>query len=191
MANLEIENLKILVVKTYGKALNTTTDFEEFSYHMKRKINKTLSASTLKRIWGYVKDEHRSRGMTLDILSQYVGHKDYAEFVEWLQMRHLSNSSFFNAEQVISSDLEPGERVDIGWCPNRLVKLHYLGENRFEVTASENSKLHAGDRFVAGCFIKGKPLYLPYIERDGERTAPFVAARQSGLSTLQIIKTNE
>ena len=50
-----------------------------------------------------------------------------------------------------------------------------------------NSKLQSDDMFVTGCFIKEQPLYLPYIERNGERTPPFVAGRNGGLSIVRKI----
>ena len=71
--------------------------------------------------------------------------------------------------------------------PNRTLRLNYLGESEYEVTRSENSKIQAGDRFMAGCFIKNSPLYLPYIERNGARTAPFVAGRNGGLTIINIV----
>ena len=74
-----------------------------------------------------------------------------------------------------------------GWSPNRILRLRYLGESTYEILASENSKLEAGDHFVTGCFIKEQPLYLPYIERNGERTASFVAGRNGGLTLISII----
>ena len=55
------------------------------------------------------------------------------------------------------------------------------------IKAAKNSKLQVGDRFVTGCFIKEQPLYLPYIERNGERTASFVAGRNGGLTLINTI----
>lgn len=92
------------------------------------------------------------------------------------------------ADQLISNELEAGSEVTIGWSPNRILKLLYHGESLYEVLTSENSKLKEGDRFVTGCFIKEQPLYLPFIERNGERTAPFVAGRNGGLTIINIAK---
>lgn len=184
----ETEELKLLVETQYGRVLNTTTDFEEFSLHMSLKTGKNLSSSTLKRLWDYVGDSHKPRIGTLDILSQYIGHKDYASFKTWLKTSVKYNSSFFNASQLTSNELKPGMAVEIGWSPNRRLCLRYLGDSLYEVTESDNSKLQPGDRFVAGCFIKSYPLYLPYIERNGEHTASFVAGRNGGLTVINIIK---
>lgn len=189
MTNIpEIEELKTLVEQKYGKVLGTSTDFEEFSLYMQRKLASSVSPSTLKRIWGYVGDSHKPRIATLDQLSQYIGHSSFHNFTLWLKTSTKYNSSFFHANQLVSNELSPATQIVIGWNPNRVVNLRYLGGSTYEVTASFNSKLITGDRFVTGCFIKEQPLFLPYIERAGVRTAPFVAGRNGGLTVIDIIE---
>ena len=168
MNSAEIEELKTLVEQQYGKVLGTTTDFEEFSLYAGRKTGTRVSPSTLKRIWGYVSDKHKPR--------------------TWLKTSTRYNSSFFSANQLISNELHAGSSVEIGWSPNRLVHLDYLGNSLYKVTESANSKMQPGDVFMTGCFIKGQPLYLPYIERNGQRTPPFVAGRNGGLTIINRIK---
>lgn len=183
----EIEELKLLIEQKYGKTLSTTTDFEEFSVSLGHKTGQSVSPSTLKRLWGYVNDSHKPRIYTLNILAQYLGHLSFDAFVSWLKTSTRYNSSFFNAKQLISSELDAGMEVEIGWSPNRLVRLRYLGDSRYEVESSQNSKLMPGDSFITGCFIKDQPLYLPYIERPDGRTAPFLAGRNGGLTIINII----
>lgn len=188
MTTPEIEELKSIVEQKYGKVLGTTTDFEEFSICLNQQVGYHLSASTLKRLYGYVSDEHKPRITTLDILSQYVGHQNFSAFTLWLKTNNKYNSSFFDANRVASNDLAVDSHLEIGWSPNRLLTLHFLGDSRFEIEKAENSKLQVGDCFVTGCFIMGQPLYLPYIERNGEHTSPFVAGRNGGLTIINIIK---
>ena len=183
----EIEELKLLVEERYGKKLSTTTDFDEFSLSLQRKNNIAVSSSTMKRLYGYVGDSHKPRVQTLDLLAIYIGHKDYASFVSWLKTSTRYNSSFFNAGQLVSSDLRCGDVIEIGWAPNRLLRLEYLGNSTYKVESALNSKVRPNDRFVTGCFIKGQPLYLPYLERDEERTTLFVAGRNGGLSIVRKI----
>lgn len=183
----EIEELKLLIEKQYGKKLSTTTDFDEFSLVLLRKYNLNVSTSTLKRLYGYVADIHKPRLRTLDMRALYIGHKNYAEFVDWLKSSTCYNSSFFSSNQLLSCDIRPGGFVEIGWSPNRLLRLEYLGDSTYRVANSSNSKIHVGDMFVTGCFIKGCPLYLPYLIRNGEHTLPFVAGRNGGLSIVRKI----
>lgn len=187
MTTPEIEELKSLVEQKYGRILATTTDFEEFSLYVEREVGNRISASTLKRLYGYVSDDHKPRMITLDILSRYIGHNNFRAFTQWLKTSTKYNSSFFKASQLVSSDLQVGSHIIIGWSPNRQLKLRYLGKSTYEVEASENSKLLPGDKFVTGCFIKEQPLYLPYIEREGERTASFVAGRNGGLTIIRTL----
>ena len=191
MTTPEIEELKSLVEQKFEKILSTTTDFEEFSYYLEKEVGTRVSASTLKRLYGYVSDEHKPRMVTLDALAKYIGHKNYMAFCQWLKTSTKYNSSFFKANQLVSSDLTEGAQIAIGWSPNRVLQLRYLGNSSYEIEASENSKLKQGDRFVTGCFIKEQPLFLPYIERDGERTASFVAGRNGGLTMIRIVRNEE
>ena len=183
----EIEELKSLVEKKNRKLLSTTTDFDEFSIKLKKVLSKDISSSTLKRIWGYVNDSHKTRKYTLDILANYIGHENYDAFVMWLKTSTRYNSSFFNACQILRSELATGQLIEIGWRPNRLLRLRYLGSSNYEVVEAKNSKLLVGDRFTTGCFIKGQSLLLPFIDRGNKRLPSFVAGRNNGLSMLVII----
>lgn len=187
MTTPQIEELKFLIEQEYGKTLNTTTDFEEFSIFLHKRTSKNISASTLKRLYGYVNDDHKPRIATLDTLAEYIGYNNFKDFTLWLKNSTQYNSSFFMAEQLISNELKEGSEVCIGWKPNRTLWLRYLGESTYEVMASENSKLLPGDKFTTGCFIKDQPLYLPFIYRKGERTASFVAGRNGGLTLIRVI----
>lgn len=122
----EIEELKLLVEERYGKKLSTTTDFDEFSLSLQRKNNIAVSSSTMKRLYGYVGDSHKPRVQTLDMLAIYIGHKDYASFVSWLKTSTRYNSSFFNAGQLVSSDLRCGDVIEIGWRPTACFVLSIL-----------------------------------------------------------------
>ena len=184
MTTPEIEELKNMVEDKYGKQLSATNDFEHFSLKFYETTRKNISTSTLKRIWGYVDYDHKPRTSILDMLSTYIGFKSFKDFNIWLKTSPKFNSSFFNASQLISSEIVTGSEVEIGWSPNRLVRMIYRGDSMFEVAESYNSKLQPGDRFITGCLIKEQPLYLPFIERNGERTPAFVAGRNGGLTVI-------
>lgn len=151
----EIEELKLLIEQKYGKTLSTTTDFEEFSVSLGHKTGQSVSPSTLKRLWGYVNDSHKPRIYTLNILAQYLGHVSFDAFVSWLKTSTRYNSSFFNAKQLISSELDAGMEVEIGWSPNRLVRLRYLGDSRYEVESSQNKQADARRQLYHGMLYQG------------------------------------
>lgn len=180
----EIAELLVQVEKAYAKPLETSTDFDVFSLLLKRKAYGTVSSATLKRLWGYVNDVHMPRMQTLDVLARFLGHSGFKTFCLWLKTSVAYNSSFFSAEQILTEELKPGAEVEIGWSPNRYLRLLYRGDGLFEVREARQSKLLEGDCFEAVSFLMGHPLFLPYVERGGERLSPFIAGRNGGLTLL-------
>lgn len=183
----EIAELLLQVEKAYAKPLNSSTDFEELSIQLKYKLGMSLSSSTLKRLWGYVNDAHSPRPQTLDVLARYLGHAAFKDFCMWLKHTTAYNSSFFSAKRILVEDLNPGMEVEIGWSPNRYLRLRYKGDGLFEVREAKESKLVRGDLFQAVSFLMGQPLFLPYVERGGKRLSPFIAGRNGGLTMLNSV----
>lgn len=179
------------VEQKYGRRIATTTDFESLSVVIEHQIGEMLSSSTLKRLWGYVSLNPTPRVATLDILSRFVGYKDFKNFCEGLKESKAFVSTFFTAKYQTVVELSPGTVVTIGWAPNRMVKLNYLGDFQFEVISSENSQLLLGDRFELSEIIIGYPLYISRILRGGAYTPSYVAGRQKGISLMKIENPKE
>ncbi len=182
----ELNYLLSLVEKQYGRKLTSTSDFESLSIDIERKIRDLISASTLKRLYGYVSMRTIPRKSTLDILSRYIGKKSYDEFCKELKHSEAFTSTFFSAKTVYTCDLAQGDIVQIGWEPDRVVTLEYLGEDSFIVNESVNSQLRKGDRFALNCFMLDFPLYIPRLLRKGEWTTPYIAGTQNGLNLLEV-----
>ena len=182
----ELAYLLTEVENRYGRRIATTTDFESLSFVIEHQTGEQISSSTLKRLWGYVSLNPTPRIATLDVLSKFVGHKNFKAFCESLKESKSFVSTFFTARYQTVSELKAGVHVSIGWAPNRLVKLKYLGDFQFEVMFSENSQLLTGDRFELSEIIVGYPLYISKILRDGEYTPSYVAGRNNGISLLKV-----
>lgn len=189
MSKQQIPELNYLlhqVEKVYGRPIKTTTDFEALSVVMEQKIGEFLSASTLKRLWGYVSLNPSPRISTLDILSRFIGYRNFEEFRKELRNTPDFESAFFSAETIDVRELECGSVVVAGWNPNRIVEVKYLGDYTFEVIHNENSQLREGDRFTASSFMLGFPLFIPRVLRNGEYTESYVAGKIDGLNLLYI-----
>ena len=174
------------VEKKYGRRIATTTDFESLSVVIEHTIGELISSSTLKRLWGYVSLNPTPRIATLDVLSRFIGHKDFNSFCEGLKDSQAFISTFFSSKCQTVAELTEGARVTLGWAPNRLVILNYLGSFQFEVVSSENSQLRAGDRFELSEIIVGYPLYISRILRDGKYTPSYVAGQINGINLLKV-----
>lgn len=178
---LELSFLKQAVEKQFDRRLSTSADFNALAEEMEDRV----SPSTLKRLWGYVGMQVTPRTFTLDALSRYVGFRDWRAFCADLRNSSFSSSGYFSAESLDSAQLQEGDRFQIGWKPDRVLTLEYLGAQRYRVRKSENSKLQEGDEFYASAIVKGYPLVLPEIFRNGGKTSPYIAGRDGGIAFIK------
>lgn len=183
----EIDYLKQLVARTYGAPIETSTDFERLAATIEEALGQPVSVSTLKRIWGYVSLAPKPRMSTLDILCQYTGRRDYRHLCIEMQQ----SSDFFTTEKVVTSELETGTKLVIGWQPDRHVTLVCLGQSRFAVTESVHSKLHEGDILEFASVLLEHPLYIGRIERSGELLQSYVAGKTGGISSLEMVRPDK
>lgn len=184
----EIKYLLQRVETFHSHAINTTVDFEKLSAIIEYTTQERISASTLKRIWGYVTNNHTPRRYTLDTLAKFIGYHDYDAFCKSEISEKVSDSDFFTSFKILSADLSIGDKLEIGWSPNRYLIIDYLGDNRYKVTQRDNSKLEIGDEFITSAFMLKFPLYLANVYR-GENILPtFVGGKIGGLTILSLIK---
>ena len=176
--------LRQLVEESAGHAVATSNDFIFLSGEIQGRLKETLSASTLKRLWGYVDGYASVRTSTLDILARFNGFPDWETFVsDYCEVESVQSSHRVVGKSLYAKDLNIGARVRIAWNPNRRCVLEYLGDSLFEVTESVNAKLKTGDRFLCQRFTLNQPLYVEYLSKDGN-TELFVMGNKGGLTKM-------
>lgn len=168
-----IEKLKEAVEQRMGGQLFNHSDFMTLSALLYDYNETVISHTTLKRMWGYLKNETpKPQIRTLNILSVFAGFKNWKDFCKYQDNLNDYSSEFILHESVHSYMMEPGQKIEIEWYPNRKVTLRREGEtNVFTVTAQENSKLTIGMTLQCESFIKGEPLLLKNI-KGGNITNP-------------------
>lgn len=185
----ELNNLCDDIKKTAGLQGKTLSpnDFEIMQQDINKQLpHSSINAKTLKRLFGYDKTDDNSsiRLYTLDILAKYIGFENWSAYVEHLKLLSGKNSGDFNGGQINASDLTIGDSVQITWNPNRRSVLKYLGNLRFEIVETDNSKWQVGDTFYCKHFILGKPLYVDNLtDKNGTvKSKMYVVGEQGGIS---------
>lgn len=177
--------MRQLVEESANHTVNTSNDFIFLSGEIQGRLKETLSASTLKRLWGYVDGYASVRPSTLDILARFVGFPDWETFVsDYCEVESVQSSHRVMSESLYTKDLDIGDQVKICWNPNRRCMLKYLGNSLFEVVTSENAKLKPGDRFLCQRFTMNQPLYVELLTQDGN-TELFVMGNKGGLTEVR------
>ena len=168
-----------------GSDLRQPSDCEILSLDIESKTGVRIGATTLKRLVGFAQDERTPHTSTLDAIARYLG---YAHWDELSKIEDNGNSDFETPDdEVRSADLQTGACVEITYLPDRRLILEYLGNNRYQVTASENSKLQKGDEVEILNFVLHHPLLVVNVWRNGESLGQFTAGRVSGLSSIKLL----
>ena len=183
--NPEISELKQQIEESLGRKMKTSADFTFLSGAIWERTHENLSASTLKRIWGYVDGPDKTRNSTLDILSKFLGLKDWDDFLEHISQNEGSDQ--VTTEHIKAEDLAVGDLISVSWKPNRHCTFRYLGDYQFIVEHAENSKLKVGNTVRCGLFIRGEPLYLNDLVQGNNPPVAFVVGNKDGLCELNRI----
>ena len=168
-----------------GIDLCLPSDCEHLSLDIESKTGVHIGATTLKRLLGFAQDERMPHASTLDVVARYLG---YANWNELAAVEDKGNSDFdTNDDEVRSADLIVGAEVEFTYQPGRLVRLQYLGDCRYLVVESQNSKLQVADEVEILNFVLHHPLFVLNVWRNGEPLGQFTAGRVSGLSSVRIL----
>ena len=180
----EIAELRKRIEERLDRRMATPADFDFLSSAIWARTHENLSASTLKRIWGYVNGVDSIRRSSLEILAKFLDFKNWEDFLAFISQDNGSdweNGLHFRAE-----DLKVDDLIQVAWKPNRHCTFRYLGNQQFVVEAAENSKLNAGSTFRCNLFILGRPLYLTDLIQNSNPPSTFVAGQKDGLCELKI-----
>lgn len=191
----ELDNLREDIKEAAGLKDKTLSpsDFNQLQQDIKAKLPQlAINAKTLKRLFGYDKTNEKSfiRLYTLDVLSRFLGYENWNAYLEHLHLLEGSGSGDFKGEEINADDLRIGDTLRIAWQPNRKSTLKYLGNQKFEVAETENSKWQVGDTFLCKHFIMGKPLYVDNLTgKDGVlKSAMYVVGEKGGVQFQPIKK---
>ena len=179
----EIAELKHRIEKDMNRKMKTPNDFIFLSGAIFERTRESLSATTLKRLWGYIDGADKTRNSTLEILSHFLGFNNWDHFVA--EINKDSGSDKVLSPHIDVNELNVGDRVTVSWRPDRRCTFRYLGGQQFEVEAAENSKLKVGNTFYCCLFILGEPLYLSQLVQGKNPPVDFVVGNLDGLCELK------
>ena len=82
-------------------------------------------------------------------------------------------------------DLTPGDKIRIGWLPDRVCIVEYVGGRTFKAIDAVNATLQTGDTFECSLMLKNYPLFVDNLVHGGEHCPRYSMGLTSGLTTLE------
>lgn len=176
----QIKELCRKVEETAGMPAIKSKDFEHLVVRIYERTGTLLSPTTLKRIWGYLKEPTVTRHSTLDLLAQFCGWHNYDEFLKGCVPE--IESGYLGVKVLnVDRDLSKGDVVKLMWHPSRICEIEYLGNYRWIVVRSEGTRLLPGDTFRCSLIMTGEPLYLNDVVHNGVSSGIYVCGRRHGV----------
>ena len=189
----QIKALKNEVDRILGN-INGHDKFVQISNLIESKCKEHISITTLERIWGYSTRKASSVSeKTLDILARIVDAKSWSDFCTQ-QSDNKESEIFENDDTVNCDNIEKGTVIRIGWQPDRMCEIEYLGDYRFVATRTENATIKPGDTFRCLKIQKGRELFMDNFTRCNEpevSNAQYLVGKINGLSVVEIIAKKE
>ena len=179
-----IENLRNEIEVAIHRRLATPKDFEALREMIFSRLHILVSATTLKRIWGYIDDSVSTRRSTLGILARYIGYADFDAYENGTvgDIAESPSSPIMARRIDVDEQLQPGDMIRLTWQPGRVCDVEYRGDRVFCVVASQCTRLKAGDTFKCSLMIEDEPLYIDMlVTADSVTPTAYVCGKKSGI----------
>jgi len=182
----QIVSLRNTVEKRFGHPVEGRSDFSLLAIEIERITHDHIAENTLRRLWGRISGYETVFTRTLDVLCRYVGHEHWNAFCLSLQKQSSRESSIISDGTSIKvEDLNPGDRIRMGWLPDRVCIVEYIGGRMFKAIDTKNSTLQVGDTFECNVMLKNYPLFVDNLVHGGEHCQRYSMGLNNGLTTLE------
>ena len=142
----------------------------------------TISASTMRRLLGFVKNSAQPREYSLDILADYVGHKSWAHLLRSLEKGNEEVEKIITSLR--SEQVRKGQPVVLTYEPGKKIELRKEGTT-FLVISSNDKKLIANDRVTFRVIELHYPLTFTDLFREGNSIGRVQLATVSGITSIK------
>lgn len=182
----QIIALKHAVEKRFGHPIEGRSDFCGLAMDIEITTHEHIAENTLRRLWGKMKGYDTVFTRTLDVLCRYVGYEHWSAFCTSLKKRSNCESNIVSDGVSIKvEDLTPGDRIRIGWLPDRTCIVEFVGGRTFKAVDAKNSTLQVGDTFECSMMLKNYPLFVDNLVHGGEHCQRYSVGLNNGLTTLE------
>ena len=139
-------------------------DFAVLSSLIFKETGRTIGVSTLKRLFNYISDDHRTSEYTMNTVALYLG---YPSWREYLIDNKIDRDWNFDNSSIYISDLEIGTKIEVKYL-NRVVcfsVVSFNGKNMLQVVEATNSSLLKGDVLAIDYLQEGQCLEAKTVYR--------------------------
>jgi hypothetical protein len=173
------------IEQKFGQDIRYSKDCEVLANEISNNTTKKISATTVKRLFGLAKGIEEPRLYTMDALAVYLGYKNYDDLL--IELKSANSSEFEIVEEIRVEELNCNVELALHYEPNRLLKLRYLGDSKFELLEVLNSKLKEKDIVIVHHIVRNYPIFMSNVIRHDKNLGSYIAAKISGVTAIRIL----
>ncbi len=170
----------------FGKAIRYPSHFNELALVISANTKESISANTLKRLFGFINEQREPRMVTLDLIAQYLGFNNWDDYL--IDICRLARLEYPDKEMIDVGSLDILSYLEIHYAPNGRVLMRFLGDFRFEITEAINSTLLVADVVEVYNLFRFYPLIVPHVVRCGNHLGPFFVGKVSGITYMKVLE---
>ena len=169
----------------YGQTVRYPKDCNALAEHISSACKTKISASTLKRLYGFVKGSSQEpRLYTLDLISEYLGYKGWEHLLQSLANTSLPKNK--EVQKLKPEQVGKGQNVILGYEPGKKIEM-IKKDNLFLVLSSNDRKLWVNDEIKFKLIELHYPLTLTSLIRKGQSKEVTQLATVSGITSIEKI----
>jgi hypothetical protein len=178
------QRIKLLIEEKVGRKIRYPKDCDALAKEITLSSGSRISASTIKRLFGFNSGGGSPSMYTLDIVSQYLGYIDWDDLQ--LNLESEEDSHFLDKDLLLlrSAEIEAGIVLEIGYAKRRKLELRCLGDNCFQVINSEKTEIRVNDSLEIFLIWERLPLYVSSIVREGKNLGAFILEKKKGIDYI-------
>ena len=167
----------------FGQIVRYPKDCNGLAEHISASCKTKISASTIKRLYGFVKgNSQEPRIYTLDIISSYLGYKGWEQLLQSLD--NSGERETKEIEKLKPEQVGKGQSVILTYEPGKKIELKKDGTT-FLVVSSNDRKLLLNDEVKLRVLELHHPLTFTYLIRNGESLGRVQLATVSGITSIR------
>ena len=166
----------------FGQEIRYPKDCEPLAQSISEVCKTRISASTLRRLYGFVKGIREPRLYTLDIVAEYLGYKGWDQLIATFQKDREITVKIL--ERLKPEQIRKGETVELKYQPGKAIELKKV-ENVFVVVSTNDKRLQLNDEVKFTLLELHYPLIFSHLIRDDKSLGKVQLAMVSGVTSIR------
>ena len=157
-------------------------DCHALAEHISQTCKTTISASTVQRLFGFVKGIREPRLYTLDIVARYLGMKNWKHLLSSLDKTGYDNIRII--EKLKPQQVKNSETIHVSYEPAKQVSIKRMGPT-LRVVETNDKKLQLNDEVEFGLIELHYPLTFLQLIRGDKNIGRVQIATVSGVTAIR------